>query len=313
LPTALPVLDIVQAPIVPPTATTTLVPTVDEGAAMSVVPTTPDFPSVVLSPALIPTLAPKSPVPTAAAVPTQTPRTRAQEITAFINAITLTNRTIALPKTAAEEVPYRPTALPTPNAEDLALQFLVRNDPLQLLPDTDAQKFRLTQRYALLTLWFQPVPNNEGWLIDTDWLSANECQWYGLGCADTDLGGNIGRQSVVTVIILDDNNVRGTLSSELGLLTHLETFSVTNNGLVGTIPAALGRWTRLTYWSVQNGQLTGTIPPSIANWTNIANAFWNLNNFTGAVPRGLCQSTALTFHYADCPTEISCTCCTNCP
>jgi hypothetical protein len=188
---------------------------------------------------------------------------------------------------------------------NLALQWLIRNDPLQLVPDSDAHKFRLTQRYALLTLWFQPTtPNpNNAWLVDTDWLGANECQWYGLDCADT----------AVTVVILDDNNVRGTLSSDLGLLTHLETFSVTNHGLVGTVPAALGRWSNLTHWWVQNGQLTGTIPPAVSNWTKIANAFWNLNNFTGTVPRGLCQSTALTFQYADCPTEVTCTCCTNCP
>jgi hypothetical protein len=310
LPTAPPVLDIIQAPLVPPTATTTLVPTVNEGT-MSVVPTTtPDFPTVVLS---VPTTrAPRaqSPVPPGTVIPTIAPRSRAQEITAFVNAITLTNRTIALPKTAAAARPG--SELPAANAEDLALQWLIRDDPLQLRPDSDAQKFRLTQRYALLTLWFQPRPQNEAWLIDTDWLSANECQWYGLGCADTDLNGNIGRQAEVTVIILDDNNVGGTLSSDLGLLTHLETFSVTNHGLVGTVPAALGRWTRLTYWSVQNGQLTGTIPLSVANWTNIANAFWNLNNFTGTVPRGLCQSTALTYHFADCPEEVICTCCTNC-
>ena len=39
--------------------------------------------------------------------------------------------------------------------EQLAVQSLVKDDPLQLSADTAADQLRLRQRYALLTLWFQ--------------------------------------------------------------------------------------------------------------------------------------------------------------
>jgi hypothetical protein len=201
-----------------------------------------------------------------------------------------------------------------PPAEDLALQWLIRDDPLQLLPDTEANKFRLTQRYAILTIWFQPADYDEAWVSTFGWLIPDEeCKWYGMTCVDTDFGGDLGLQQEITGINMGYNNVHGTISSELGLLTHLESFVFTNSGFHGTIPDSLGLWTRLQTWDIRNSELTGTIPLSVENWTQIVNLYWTGTLLTGTVPRNLCKASTLYYHIADCPTEIICICCYNCP
>jgi hypothetical protein len=113
-------------------------------------------------------------------------------LTSFINNITLSNRTID--KNG-----------PTP--EDRALNYLIVNDTTfsfsQLLTlnstMTNIVQFRICQRYALLTLWFQPAFTSTSWYDTSGWLvNANECDWAGISCASINLGGTVGTQNVVT-------------------------------------------------------------------------------------------------------------------
>jgi hypothetical protein len=79
-----------------------------------------------------PILATVVPLPTEA--PASSPR--AEQVTTFINDITLTSRTIALPLTSDNSTDLEP--------EELALQWLIDYDTdLNLLPDTPTNRFRL--------------------------------------------------------------------------------------------------------------------------------------------------------------------------
>jgi hypothetical protein len=280
-------------------------------------------------------------------------------LTSFINNITLSNRTIAANG-------------PTP--EDQALNYLIVNDTTfnftQLLTlnsmMTNMVQFRIRQRYALLTLWFQQAFTSTTWTNTRGWLvNANECgnNWYGIGCASINLGGDVGMQNVVTKVDLTFDNVKGTIPADLGLLTALTTFRVSvnamtgtlpasigqwtalislfiygnaltgtlpasigqwtalttvdvgGNALTGTLPASIGQWTALTRFNVSANDLTGTIPASIGNWSQIQYALFQNNQFTGTMPNGICSYIDKTMGellWADCRSEINCTCCTFC-
>jgi Leucine-rich repeat (LRR) protein len=239
------------------------------------------------------------------------PITTQSLLTSFINNITLSNRTIA--KNG-----------PTP--EDRALSYLIVNDTTfnftQLLDlksmMTNMVQFRICQRYALLTLWFQQTFTNTLWTRRNGWLmNANECDnWYGIYCAS--INGTVGMQNVVTSVDLGRNNMRGTIPADLGLLTALTYTDVQYNALTGILPASIGQCTALTTFSVNNNALTGTIPASIGNWSQIQYAFFDGNQFTGTMPNGICDNVDAKIGdqlIADCKSEIVCLlqdCCTEC-
>lgn len=121
--------------------------------------------------------------PTEPVAPTDPPvssQARIDGIKTFINNITLSGATI----------PYPPV---NNTAEELALQWLIEEDPLELTSDSAPNLFRLRQRYALLSLWFQSIVP---WERSTYWLDSDECGGYGIFCEIRDLDGEIGFQNV---------------------------------------------------------------------------------------------------------------------
>jgi Leucine-rich repeat (LRR) protein len=214
-------------------------------------------------------------------------------LTSFINDITLSNRTVV-------------NNGPTP--EDQALNYLIVNDTTfnfsQLLElnsmMTNIVQFRIRQRYALLTLWFQQAFTNTSWRRSDEWLEyAYECDsiWFGISCESIDLGGTLGSQDAVTSVIMHHNNIQGSIPADLGLLTALTRFDVSYNRLTGTLPASIGQCTTLTVFNVQGNELTGTLPASIGQWTALT--FFNVhgNELTGTLPASIGQWTALTTFY----------------
>jgi hypothetical protein len=180
-------------------------------------------------------------------------------LTNYINSITLSKRTIA--KNG-----------PTP--EDQALNYLIFTDTTfndsQLLTLNsmmpNAVQFRIRQRYALLTLWYQQSATNTEWYRNSGWMeNANECDnWAGISCAAADFGGTVGIQNVTTAVDFKTNNVKGTISADLGLLNALTSFNVFDNRMSGALPESIGQWTNLTYFDISNNYgFNGTLPASI--------------------------------------------------
>ena len=223
---------------------------------------------------------------------------------AFVNEITLTDQT---------PIPYPSTA----TSEAAALKWLVDDDPLQFSPDTGPGRYRLTQRYALATLYY--ATNGDEWDFNTDWLSdTRECSWFALDCFSQDFFGVVGRQDYIAGIHMDQNrlgnNLVGTLPHDFGLLSDLLYLDLEHNFLSGTLPESIGNLRRLQALELQSNQLTGTLPESITNWNRatVRKGFHFENNgFVGSVPDGICQhlteQDALT---VDC--ELECSCCTSC-
>lgn len=79
-----------------------------------------------------------------------------------------------------------------------------------------------------------------GWTTKTNWLSSDSaCKWYGVTCDDA--------QSTVTHLELAGNNLVGTLPTDIGELTGINSeFKLYSNHLHGSVPSEIGLLTAMT-------------------------------------------------------------------
>jgi hypothetical protein len=167
-----------------------------------------------------------------------------------------TNREVAMAAFISNRTLTRHTRIGQQDRpEDFAVQWLANDDPWQLWPNDTLSQWRLLQRYSLLTLYFRQwtasssIPTFDAqfswyrqWPIIQD-----ECTWLGVTCMPTVAAVGAGTNPSTTTnykvreILLDSNNLHGTLSADLGLLTELVRFSVYNNSLTGRLPESIGQ------------------------------------------------------------------------
>jgi hypothetical protein len=107
-------------------------------------------------------------------------------------------------------------------------------------------EIEITQTYVLLVLYSSTKGNN--WTISTGWTPSSskrssvcgdknqDIPWYGVVCPDN---------QVITEIVLNDNNLVGTLPSEIQGLSALTNLTLSNNIIFGVIPSSIGSLTDL--------------------------------------------------------------------
>ena len=91
----------------------------------------------------------------------------------------------------------------------------------------------------------------------------------------------------VTGLDLEDSQLTGTIPSELGSLSQLQTLSLSQNQLTEEIPLELGRLTHLQSLSLWSNQLAGVIPPELSNLSNLTLLKLSQNQLTGCIPAGV--------------------------
>jgi hypothetical protein len=130
------------------------------------------------------------------------------------------------------------------------------------------------QRYALallFTLW-----NGPDWISKTGWMSsADECTWYGLLC---------NKQREVISITLSTNNMVVDLKSVAGFLTMLESLTVDTNTLQGkTIPTEVGLLTNLNTLTLSSTNIKGTLPTELYNLKLLEQFDVSTNSLSGTI------------------------------
>ena len=122
---------------------------------------------------------------------------------------------------------------------------------------------------ALIALY--DATHGDNWTNNNNWLSEQPVdEWYGIDAH----GGH------VNFINLDENNLYGTIPSEINDLTDLFMLALNNNNLSGDIPYYIGSYlSKLTYFGLSGNQLKG-ISPSIVWMTNLKNLVLFDNQFT---------------------------------
>lgn len=140
-----------------------------------------------------------------------------------------------------------------------------------------------------------------------------------------------------SLVWVGDNNLVGSLPSEIGNLLFMESLDVSQNSLTGHIPHELANDVSLDHIFMEENRFSGTIPDIFGNlpklnWIVLAmnrlsgtipDSFWNVNHtfeiplfgndLTGTVPDNLCaQVEVLTVDdsswFIDEP-KVSCDCC----
>lgn len=145
----------------------------------------------------------------------------------------------------------------------------------------------ITQCESLLKLYDNT--NGDSWTTKTNWkITSNPCvDWTGVVCTAAN----------VTSLSLPDNNLTGTLPTELGNLTSLTTLDLSENSISGTIPPQIGRLASLTSLNLSSNQLDGVIPQTIGNNTSLTVLNLSANNLDGQIPSSIGRLTSLTDLY----------------
>ena len=132
---------------------------------------------------------------------------------------------------------------------------------------------------------FYDATGGPNWFISTNWLSDEPLSaWYGV---------TTNEEGRVAQLVLQSNNLSGSIPPELPRLTRLWDLSLQRNNLSGPIPPELGQLTSLDNLQLNRNQLSGPIPPELGQLTSLE--FLNLfeNQLSGPIPPGLGQLSSL--------------------
>jgi len=167
--------------------------------------------------------------------------------------------------------------------ESLALNWIINEDPQYLCPDDP----ELNQRYIATLLYYSM--GGDGWIASTNYLTGvDECEWFGLSCND---------DGSIYNIDLDDNNLTGTIPSEIGDLQMLTGIVLdgAQNKLGGSLPETIGGLLHLTLLDIDENNLTGSIPESIYDLRKLEVLDLNDNNLSGSLSHKIGNMTSLYF------------------
>lgn len=129
---------------------------------------------------------------------------------------------------------------------------------------------------ALVALYNQT--NGAGWTSNSGWLvSSTPCSWSGITCTD----------SHIMALMLPQNQLSGTVPSQLGNLPYLQALSLEYNQLSGSIPSQLGTLTNLQELHLDRNQFSGAIPAELGALVNLQALGLDHNHLSGAIPAQL--------------------------
>ena len=112
-------------------------------------------------------------------------------------------------------------------------------------------------------------------------------QWYWIECNGGD----------VVDLYPYENQVSGTLPSEIGLLTELTYISLPSNALDGTLPTEMGELTKMreSHSFLYDNWFTGPVPTEMGRWTSMTGFLdFEDNLLTGTLPTELGKLTKMS-------------------
>lgn len=173
-----------------------------------------------------------------------------------------------------------------------AANWLINEDARQL----DVSDDLLEQRYILALIYFST--NGDDWtqcsfdpnveecvyfdstyqseFTEMSFLSSeHECTWFQTYCSS---------DNVVRELTLYQNNLTGTIVTEIAALRKLRRLRLNANNMSGTLPSELGSMKHLADLEVQANKLQGTLPEEIFDIDTLQSLNVAINNFEGPVP-----------------------------
>ncbi|XP_058004334.1 putative receptor-like protein kinase At3g47110 isoform X2 [Hevea brasiliensis] len=190
------------------------------------------------------------------------------------------------------------------------VNFLFLN--LQLIQAHSSQNE--TDQLALLSFKAGIASDPHG--IFNSWNhSLSFCQWYGITCSrrhqrvtslvleGQNLIGSIspyiGNLSFLRILNLRNNSFKGQIPQEVGNLFRLQEFFLNNNTIEGVIPINLTRCSHLRKIRLQNNNLIGKIPTELGSLAMLELLVLSSNNLIGKIPPSIGNLSSLTWLSAD--------------
>ncbi|KAH9716323.1 protein kinase domain-containing protein [Citrus sinensis] len=137
-----------------------------------------------------------------------------------------------------------------------------------------------TDQQALLSLKGHVTDDPANFLARNWNTSSSVCNWTGVTC---DV-----RTHRVTALNIYGLNLTGTIPSELGNLSSLQTLDLSFNWFSGSIPASIFNMSSLLSIRFTNNTLFGELPPNFCNHlSNLESLFLKSNMFHGKIPSTL--------------------------
>ncbi|KAK9229849.1 hypothetical protein WN944_022815 [Citrus x changshan-huyou] len=137
-----------------------------------------------------------------------------------------------------------------------------------------------TDQQALLSLKGHVTDDPANFLARNWNTSSSVCNWTGITC---DV-----RTHRVTALNIYGLNLTGTIPSELGNLSSLQTLDLSFNWFSGSIPASIFNMSSLLSIRFTNNTLFGELPPNFCNHlSNLESLFLKSNMFHGKIPSTL--------------------------
>ena len=173
-----------------------------------------------------------------------------------------------------------------PNADaTLVFSLTVNDGTVDSAADTVAVTVVVPdpQREALEA--FYQATGGASWTNNGNWLSDQPLnQWHGV---------TVNGQGQVTQLVLDGNNLSGSLPAELGKLTSLTRLALNRNRLTGSIPSELGNLPALEIIGLANNQLTGPLPAGLSSLSLTRLSLHDNTALNGPLPEGFVNLTNL--------------------
>jgi len=168
--------------------------------------------------------------------------------------------------------------------EGQALVWIVDEDTRDPLDSTDENKKRITQRYALMTLYYASY--NSDWVDEFNWRNEDECTWAGISCEDT----------TIVRVVMENYGITGTLSPDLAMLSNLDTLILNGNRIQGSIPESFKRLEKLRIIALKGNFMTGQLNDfDFPELENLRVLDLKDNQFSGVFPSMIYEMNRLTF------------------
>ena len=129
--------------------------------------------------------------------------------------------------------------------------------------------------YYVLTRLFHAT-NGDDWTNSTNWLSdAPLNTWYGV---------RTNASEEVTRLDLRENNLVGSIPTEIGRLKNLMQLNLGLNQLTGIVPSEISGLESMTHLYLHANRLTGDIPSKIGQLQNLRELRLDKNRLSGRIP-----------------------------
>lgn len=144
-----------------------------------------------------------------------------------------------------------------------------------LTVDENADNIEQQEREALIA--FYEATGGSQWTDNTNWCSDKPVsEWYGVSTS---------WDGTVVGLYLYNNNLTGSIPSEIGKLSHLEWLYLEYNSLSGTLPESISQLQQLNSLVLSDNKLEGTLPESFAGLMDkLQTLDLSYNNFSGQIP-----------------------------